>query len=49
MSTFLAAFSGLYFAVYAVTDENYRREFFTEVLGELEQALRVRVRYIRGS
>ncbi|RYC12826.1 hypothetical protein [Nocardioides zhouii] len=49
VSTFLAAFSGLYFAVYAVTDENYRREFFTEVLGELEQALRVRVRYLRGS
>jgi hypothetical protein len=48
VSTFLAAFSGLYFAVYAVTDENYRREFFTEVLGELEQALRVGVRYIRG-
>ena len=40
---FLAAFSGLYFAVFAVTDETYRREFFTEVLGELEQALRVRV------
>ena len=49
VSTFLAAFSGLYFAVYAVTDETYRREFFTEVLGELEQALRVRVRYMRGS
>jgi hypothetical protein len=49
VSTFLAAFSGLYFAVYAVTDETYRREFFSEVLGELEQALRVRVRYIRGS
>lgn len=46
--TFLAAFSGLYFAVYAVTDETYRREFFTEVLGELEQALKVRVRYLRG-
>lgn len=49
VSTFLAAFSGLYFAVYAVTDETYRREFFTEVLGELEQALRVRVRYLRDS
>lgn len=49
VSTFLAAFSGLYFAVYAVTDETYRREFFSEVLGELEQALRVRVRYLRGS
>ena len=49
VSTFLAAFSGLYFAVYAVSDESYGREFFTEVLGELEQALRVRVRYLRGS
>ncbi|SED38720.1 hypothetical protein SAMN04489844_4308 [Nocardioides exalbidus] len=48
VSTFQAAFSGLYFAVYAVTDETYRREFFSEVLGELEQALRVRVRYLRG-
>ncbi len=48
VSTFLAAFSGLYFAVYAVTDETYRREFFSEVLGELEQALRVRVRYLRS-
>jgi hypothetical protein len=48
VSTFLAAFSGLYFAVYAVTDDNYRREFFSEVLGELEQALRVRVGYLRG-
>ena len=48
VSTFLAGFSGLYFAVYAVTDDNYRRQFFTEVLGELEQALRVRVRYLRS-
>ncbi len=48
VSVFLAAFSGLYFAVYAVTDDNYRREFFSEVLGELEQALRVRVHYLRG-
>lgn len=48
VSTFLAAFSGLYFAVYAVTDETYRRQFFTAVLGELEQALRVRVGYLRA-
>ncbi|WP_310527790.1 hypothetical protein [Nocardioides sp.] len=47
VSVFLAAFSGLYFAVFAVTDETYRREFFTDVLGELEQALKVRVRYLR--
>lgn len=49
VSVFLAAFSGLYFAVFAVTDETYRREFFTDVLGELEQALRVRVHYLRRS
>ncbi|UUZ59777.1 hypothetical protein [Nocardioides sp. B-3] len=47
VSVFLAAFSGLYFAVFAVTDETYRREFFSDVLGELEQALRVRVGYLR--
>jgi len=47
VSVFLAAFSGLYFAVFAVTDETYRREFFTDILGELEQALKVRVRYLR--
>jgi hypothetical protein len=48
VSVFLAAFSGLYFAVYAINDENYRREFLTDVLGELEQALKVRVGYLRG-
>lgn len=47
VSVFLAAFSGLYFAVFAVTDETYRREFFADVLGELEQALKVRVGYLR--
>lgn len=48
VSVFLAAFSGLYFAVFAVTDETYRREFFTDILDELEQALRVRVAYLRS-
>ena len=33
VSTFLAAFSGLYFAVYAITDETYRGEFFTAMIG----------------
>ena len=46
VSVFLASFSGLYFAVFAVNDANYRREFLTEVLGELEQALKVRVGYL---
>ncbi len=41
VSVFLAAFSGLYFTVYAVTDETYRREFFTAVTRELERAVGV--------
>jgi hypothetical protein len=39
VSVFLAAFSGLYFTVYAVTDENYRRQFFTDIAAELERAI----------
>ncbi len=45
VSTFLAAFSGLYFTVYAVTDELYRRQFFTTVIRELERAVSARVAY----
>lgn len=41
VSVFLAAFSGLYFTVYAVTDETYRRQFFTAISQELEQAIGV--------
>jgi hypothetical protein len=41
VSVFLAAFSGLYFTVYAVTDENYRRQFFTDIAAELERAIGV--------
>jgi hypothetical protein len=50
VSTFLAAFSGLYFTVYAVTDEIYRRQFFTSIVDELERAVSVRVAYraLRG-
>jgi hypothetical protein len=39
VSTFLAAFSGLYFTVYAVTDEVYRKQFFTGIEHELERAV----------
>lgn len=46
VSTFLAAFSGLYFAVYAVTDETYRDQFFTEVKDQLERAVAVRSIYV---
>ncbi|GAA4806643.1 hypothetical protein ACFQ0K_01485 [Nocardioides caeni] len=45
VSTFLAAFSGLYFTVYAVTDELYRRQFFSTVIRELERAVSARVAY----
>ena len=46
VSVFLAAFSGLYFAVSAVTDETYREQFFTELLDELERAVGVRAVYL---
>lgn len=47
VATFLAAFSGLYFTVYAVTDAVYRKEFFTRVTRELERAVNARVVYRR--
>ncbi len=45
VSTFLAAFSGLYFTVYAVTDDVYRGQFFSSIVRELERAVSVRVAY----
>lgn len=45
VSLFLAAFSGLYFTVYAVTDEVYRNQFFTTITNELERAVGVRTVY----
>jgi hypothetical protein len=45
VATFLAAFAGLYFTVYAVTDVNYRHQFFSRVTRELERAVGVRVLY----
>jgi hypothetical protein len=46
VSIFLAAFSGLYFTVYAVTDANYREQFFTGIIRELETAVGVRAAYL---
>ena len=46
VSVFLAAFSGLYFAVYAITDESYRDQFFTSVKRELDRAVAVRAVYL---
>lgn len=45
VSVFLAAFSGLYFTVYAITDEVYRKEFFTVIMNELRRAVGARVVY----
>ncbi|HSE72300.1 MAG TPA: hypothetical protein VLA97_16160 [Nocardioidaceae bacterium] len=45
VSVFLAAFSGLYFTVYAVTDELYRDQFFTTITRELERAVGARTVY----
>jgi hypothetical protein len=45
VSVFLAAFSGLYFTVYAVTDETYRKQFFTTIVRELERAVSARAAY----
>jgi hypothetical protein len=45
VSVFLAAFSGLYFTVYAVSDEKYRAQFFASLMVEIEQAVGVRAVY----
>jgi hypothetical protein len=39
VSIFLAAFSGLYFTVYAVMDSNYREQFFTHLMREHARVL----------
>ncbi|MBC7629895.1 hypothetical protein [Aeromicrobium sp.] len=46
VAVFLAAFSGLYFTVCAVTDETYRSQFFDGISGELEQAVAVNAVYV---
>jgi hypothetical protein len=46
VSTFLAAFSGLYLTVSTVTDEAYRAQFFGSVMRELERAVGVRAVYL---
>ncbi len=45
VAIFLAAFSGLYFTVYAVTDNNYRQQFFTKVMRELARVVGARICY----
>jgi hypothetical protein len=45
VAIFLAAFSGLYFTVYAVTDTNYRRQFFDKIMRELARVVVARICY----
>ncbi|MCX6395488.1 MAG: hypothetical protein NTV23_03285 [Propionibacteriales bacterium] len=45
VSTFLAAFSGLYFTVYAVSDDSYRKQFFGSLMTQLRRAVGVRTVY----
>ena len=46
VAVFLSSFSGLYFAVTAVTEATYREEFFEEVVGEVREAFAVRAVYL---
>jgi hypothetical protein len=46
VAVFLGSFSALYFAVYAVTDATYRREFFDEVVDDVRRSLAVRSVYL---
>lgn len=43
---FLAAFAGFYFAVSAVTNREYRDQFFEDVVGEVRRAFAVRAVYL---
>jgi hypothetical protein len=45
VSVFLSAFAGLYFTVYAVSDAQYREQFFAEISRGLERAIGVREVY----
>ena len=45
VSIFLAAFSGLYFTVYAVTDNTYRQQFFAKIMRELARVVGARICY----
>jgi len=46
VATFLAGFSGFYFTIIAITDDLYRREFFSVILAELQRAVGVRAVYL---
>jgi hypothetical protein len=45
VSIFLSGFAGLYFTVYAVTDQTYRDRFFSEIAADLRRAIAVHTVY----
>ena len=48
VAVFLGVFSGFYVAVYAVTDDTYREQFFDRVATELRQTFAVRAAYLQA-
>ncbi|MBA3742144.1 hypothetical protein [Sporichthya sp.] len=46
VAVFIGGLAGLSFAISALTDETYRREFTGDVLGDLRQVLAVRAAYL---
>lgn len=46
VAVFIGGLAGLSFAISALTDEKYRREFFDDVLADLRQVLAVRAVYL---
>ncbi len=46
VAVFLSGFAGLYFTVQAVIDQNYRREFFSQIEHDLQRAIGVRKVYV---
>ena len=46
VAAFLAGFSGMYFAVYLVTDPAFRADFFDDITDEIRQAMAVRGAYL---
>ncbi len=46
VSSGIAAFSGLYYAIAVLTDSIYREEFLDEITGEMRDTFRARAEYL---
>ena len=49
VSSGIAAFSWLYYAIAVLTDSTYREEFLDEITGEMKETFRARADYLRLS